>query len=94
MSKSFQRFVIKFANILLRDAKQGNQPIELHLNNLLADTSYEMNSFKRYIESVADCKDLITTNTRQLMRGKEFPRVLVKGGNARKKRLQHTIRRW
>lgn len=57
LSKRVLRFVIQFADIAQPVAKQGDVVIELQLVTFLANVSFKMSMFTRYIKILEDCED-------------------------------------
>lgn len=84
VSKIDTSLVTKFANILLLVAKQGDRLATSQLVGLLLDTFFKRNISKRYVESLADCRDVTARNTTDPMKNYGLPSVLVRRENGKK----------
>lgn len=80
----FPTFLVAFANILLQITRHEDRWTASQLVDLFPDTSFDLNMLSQYIESVADCNDVTTKNTRKLMKDEGFRRDLVRGGIRKK----------
>lgn len=84
VSKRFSSFAIQFSKILQRAAKDGDQWVALRLVELLTDTWSGLNILRQYIKSVADCQDVTTKNTRELMKDDGICGIKLKSSNRKK----------
>lgn len=57
----------KLTDIILQVATQGDGHIALQVITLIANTSFEINISKPCIKGLANCKDITTTITKELM---------------------------
>lgn len=73
-----------FADFMLRTAKQGDQQIESALGALITDSSFNMNAFKQYRRSLADCEEDCTRTTKESMRTDGFQSIVVRGNRAKR----------
>lgn len=71
--------MIEPATILLRAVKKGGGGVALQAVNLLANKSFELKIFKRYIKCFAECNDVTIKNAGKQMKNDAFRRVLVTG---------------
>lgn len=78
VSKRVLSFVIKFAEILLQAAKQESQRIASQPIDLLTNTSFDLNSFRKYIKILADCREVAKRNKREPIKDDGLRRVLVR----------------
>lgn len=72
--------VAEFKDNSLQVAKKEDRRIASQLDNLLSDTSLKGNIFKRYIKTLADCEDVNTRGTKELLEDSGFWRLLVRSG--------------
>lgn len=77
-------FLIESADILQRLVKQGESRNASQLIGLLADTFSEMNIFKPHAKSIADCKDMRSRNTKEIVKDDVLCRVMMSGSNVKK----------
>lgn len=84
LSERVPGFLTELADILLIVAKQRDGRIGLQLVDVLSSTSFIPSMFKWYIESLADCDDFTSKNTKQFMKEDGAHEVVMKGGSAKK----------
>lgn len=72
VSKKILIFVTEFSDILLHMSRQGDQQIALKQVHFSADTSYEINFFKRYNKIMAECEDVCIRKKTKLGRMMDF----------------------
>lgn len=84
VSETVLSFAIEFKDILLQISKYGNWCTASQLVDLLTDKSSDLNILRRYIKSVADCEEVTTRNTSELIQDGAFCRVLMRGSIAKK----------
>lgn len=78
-----QRFVIEFAEILMRMVKLKYRQISSLLAVFLSQTSVQMTNFRQYIKTLPDCKYFITRITRELVKYNVFHHMPVRGNSAK-----------
>lgn len=78
VSERIPSYVIDFFDILQRFSKHGDQRAASQLVVLLTDASFNMNIVKPYIRTFADCEDIITKNTMDLLKNDGVCRVLIR----------------
>lgn len=79
VSERVLSFVIEFADIMQLVAKHQDRRSASQLIELLNVTFIALNSFRRYIKSVADHKDASAKNIRKILKNDGSCRVLTRG---------------
>lgn len=84
MSERTPSFLTQFADMLQRVSTQENRWNASNQNDLLADTSFEINVFKRYIKVFSDYEDIITRRRSDIVMDDRYFRIMWRGGSSKK----------
>lgn len=64
MSDRKPGYAMHFADFMLRIAKQRDRRMASDIISLITDSSFEMNTFKEHIRSLADYEEVCTRRTK------------------------------
>lgn len=82
--REISSFVTESADIFLRVAKQGDGRIASELINWLAEITFEVRAFRRYIKTLPHCEDIFSRTKIETTKVDGLCRVLVRYSSAKK----------
>lgn len=75
--------MIEFADNLPLDEKKGNGRIAVRLVDFLSDKLFEVNIFRRFIESFTDSEEVTAENTEKLMKIGRYHITVIRSCNGK-----------